>query len=234
MENNFYKESISLVIPVYNEEIIIDECVRSSYAQLSKFFLDFEFIIIDDGSTDNTVKLLSGLKNEFNRLVVLTNKINMGIGPSLLRGLKYSSKNYIIHNGADRPFSMEDIEKVFPLIYGHDILVISRYQYSGYSLYRRIISFINLALLRGLFPLKLKDFNFIQIYSRKVISSIDPKSKSAGFLVPEILLSAHKLNFSIIETKHRYHTRVKGNENAGKLEEVVKSFIDMVKFWYRY
>ena len=92
-----------------------------------------------------------------------------------------------MHNGADSPFKMEDIGKVFPLIKDYDILVITRNKYSGYSYYRRIISFINLNLLRILFPLKLNDFNYIQIYRKDVIASVNPTSTGAGFVVPEIL-----------------------------------------------
>ena len=234
MENHFYKSSLSLVIPVYNEEKIIEDCVRTSYKQLSSFFLDFELIIINDGSSDNTPSVLSKLKEEYDHLVILTNKHNKGIGPSVIRGLKFSSKQYIMHNGADSPFSMDHIDNVFPLIGNHDILVISRQKYSGYSLYRRIISFINLCLLKTLFPLKLNDYNFIQIYKKEVISSIKPKSTSAGFVIPEILLTAYKLNFSIIETEQMYYPRVKGDATAGKFVEVKNSFIDMMTFWYNY
>ena len=133
MENHFYKSSLSLVIPVYNEEKIIEECIRTSYKQLSTFFLNFELIIVNDGSSDNTPTVLSALEKEYDNLIILTNQHNKGIGPSVLRGLKSSSKQYIMHNGADSPFRMEDIDIVFPLVGDHDILVIVRKKYSGYS-----------------------------------------------------------------------------------------------------
>ena len=234
MANHFYKSSLSLVIPVYNEEKIIEECVRTSYKHLSVFFQDFELIIVNDGSSDNTSVILSELEKEFGKLTILNNNFNRGIAFSLLRGLKYCSKDYIMHNGADSPFKMEDIGKVFPLIRDHDILVITRNKYSGYSHYRRIISFINLNLLRILFPLKLNDFNYIQIYKKDVIASVNPTATGAGFVVPEILLTAHKLNFSIIEAKHNYYPRTAGIASAGKFIEIKNSFIDMITFWLKY
>ena len=230
----YFKESLSIVIPVYNEDEIIEDCIRDNHEYLSKYFYDFEIIIIDDGSYDQTASILKRLSEQYTSLKIKTNSVNLGIGKSLLKGLNSATKKYIIHNGADSPFNIFDIGKIMKSIDSSDILVISRSQYSGYSLYRRVVSFINISLLRIFFPLKLSDFNFVQIYNRKVFERIKPKSRSAGFLIPEILLTAYKLKFSIIEIKEKYQPRTTGTARAGKFEEVKNSFIDMVKFWLKY
>ena len=91
------KFSISVVIPVYNEEEIIEQCIINTFDSLSSLFLDYELIIINDGSLDQTPQILSNLSKLYSQLHIITNTKNLGIGKSLLKGLKFAKKECIVH-----------------------------------------------------------------------------------------------------------------------------------------
>lgn len=87
---------ISVVMPVYNVEKYINSAIKSV---LNQSFTDFELIIIDDGSTDNTVKLIKEYKDK--RIKIWQNKKNLGLVPSLNKGIKKAKGEFIVRCDGD-------------------------------------------------------------------------------------------------------------------------------------
>ena len=87
---------ISVIMPVYNGEKYLKESIDSI---LNQTFSDFEFIIINDGSIDNTKKIINDYKDK--RIVYIENEKNSGIVTTLNKGLNYASGKYIARMDAD-------------------------------------------------------------------------------------------------------------------------------------
>lgn len=83
---------VSVVMSVYNEENYLKETIDSI---LNQTFSDFEFIIVNDGSTDGTVRLLNKYKEVDKRIKTISNQENIGIAGSTNRGIKYAAGKYI-------------------------------------------------------------------------------------------------------------------------------------------
>lgn len=90
--------SISVVMSVYNGEKYLSESIESI---LNQTFRDFEFIIIDDGSTDNSLKIIEDYQQKDNRVVLIRNKENTGLPASLNKGIKIAQGKYIARQDAD-------------------------------------------------------------------------------------------------------------------------------------
>lgn len=224
---------ISAVFIAYNEEESVNETLQRSVKSLERLCKDFEIIVVNDGSRDRTGELLDAISQKDSRIKILHNEKNLGIGHALWRGLKAAQGEYITHNGMDYCFDLEDLGKMIPLLERSDVVVGYRDQYTGYTQYRRIVSAINLTLLHLLFGLKLRDFNFTQLYKKQVLDSISLDARSGGFLVPEILIRAHDLGFRLSEIQIEYHRREKGVSTAGKWRVLYESFSDMLRFWMK-
>ncbi len=89
---------ISVIMPVYNGEKFVSRAIKSI---LNQTFRNFEFIIIDDGSRDKTLKILKEFSKKDKRIKVLVNKNNKGIVKSLNKGLKIAKGNYIARMDSD-------------------------------------------------------------------------------------------------------------------------------------
>ncbi|HEC35643.1 MAG TPA: glycosyltransferase [Anaerolineae bacterium] len=89
---------VSVLMPVYNGERYVAEAIESILAQT---FADFEFIIVDDGSTDGTPSILAEYARQDPRIALLTNGANRGLVPTLNRGLKACRGEYIARMDAD-------------------------------------------------------------------------------------------------------------------------------------
>lgn len=90
-------EKITVIIPAYNVEKYIEECVRSAVNQTYK---ELEIIVVDDGSTDSTGKICDSLSKEDSRIIVI-HKENAGVGFARNEGLKRASGEYICFLDAD-------------------------------------------------------------------------------------------------------------------------------------
>lgn len=90
------KPLVSVIMPVYNGMPFLKQATKSILEQTYK---NFEFIIIDDSSTDNTFQYLNRLKDK--RIKLIKNKKNLGLAASLNIGLKIAKGNYIARMDAD-------------------------------------------------------------------------------------------------------------------------------------
>lgn len=100
--------NISVIMPVYNGELFVREALNSI---LSQTFTDFEFIIIDDGSTDNTESIIKSYADS--RIKFIKNLKNLGIVKSLNLGLDSATGKYIARMDADDISLPQRLEKQF-------------------------------------------------------------------------------------------------------------------------
>lgn len=226
------KPQFSLILACYNEEDNLKKTVEISITELKKLFSDFEIIIIDDKSQDDSPKITDSLARKNPKYVkVIHSIINLGQGISFLIGLHLSEGELVMQNGADRPFNIRDLKKILPLFAKNDIVVVARANRQAYTFWRKITSWGNI-LLRGiLFGFKYSDLNFVQIYKRKVIRNISIAARSAAFTSQELVLKAAKKGYQITEIKLPYHRRVGGLAHHGKKRDILWAAIDMFNYW---
>ena len=99
---------ISVIMAVYNGEKFLEEAIGSI---LKQTFLNFEFIIIDDGSEDTSLKIIKNFKDK--RISILENNKNIGLSASLNKGIKLSKGKYIARMDADDISLPERLEKQY-------------------------------------------------------------------------------------------------------------------------
>ncbi|MDV7348165.1 glycosyltransferase family 2 protein [Halorubrum distributum] len=90
---------ISVVIPAYNEEQIIEQSLKSILSQKTSF--QYEVVVVNDNSTDNTPDILESYSEKHGKLCILNNEKNRGIVPTFNRGCKHAKGEIICMTGAD-------------------------------------------------------------------------------------------------------------------------------------
>lgn len=124
---------ISVVVPVYNEQENVDELVEAVKRVLSKY-PDWELVIVDDSSTDNTLAMAKRHEASDQRIKIVTYKHNMGQGFALRLGFKHASGDIIVTSDADLSYKLEDIYKLIEPLEeneGIDFVVGSPYKKGG-------------------------------------------------------------------------------------------------------
>ena len=174
---------LSIIITGYNEEKTIIK-VLEKIKKNSSNLIKYEVIVIDDGSTDQTRKLLENNKHLFDKFLV--NETNKGKGFSIKRGMLNSSGTHIIFQDADfeyNPADFKKFEKVF-LDFDADGIIGSRYIYSNYTRSHNLYNKIGNKILTFIFNL-MYNSTFTDICScyfafKKDLLNIE-KLRSEGF-----------------------------------------------------
>lgn len=209
LKNQKQTHSLSIVMPVYNEEAIIEKVVRDFSEIVLKKFEYPEFIIINDCSTDTTLAILENLQKEYHFIKVKTNEKNLGHGPSLKKAYEEARGEYIFHCDSDNQFLAEDFWLLWEKLKKHNLGLVMGLRKKRYDpLHRRIISKILRLFILMFFRISCHDINApFKLYSRKTLNRILPLLPRHA-LVPTILmvLAAYKHNIPLaeVDVSHRF------------------------------
>lgn len=224
--------SLSLVVPVYNEAEVVEEAIRFFLSGLSRLAEDFELIIVDDGSTDETGRIIERSAVSDARVKVIHNGKNYGSGWSLWRGMQEAGKDVVLTNFADRPFDLGDGEMVLDLLQTSraDFVVVTRKDRSANSPYRKVTSMVNYFLIRILFGIPIRDFQFVQAYKRDILQGMTLDA-TGTFVPPELMIRLIDKGHPYRQIACHFHRRSGGEAKCGKLSVISTTIKEMMCFW---
>ncbi|MFC1514814.1 glycosyltransferase family 2 protein [Candidatus Omnitrophota bacterium] len=203
--------AVSIVMPVYNEEAVVEQVIKQHYAQIVERIPGSDFIVVNDGSTDTTPEILERLGKELPELRVINRAQNGGYGSALCVGLAQAENPFIFHIDSDNQFTAEDFWRLYPFTESHDIIIGFRSP-RGDRVYRRVMSiclrFINVVLL-GIW---IKDINSpFKLMRTSVVRAVRGKIPPDSFApsIPILLIAQHE-GYRIIEVPVVHHARKTG------------------------
>ncbi len=208
---------ISTVIPVYNEEEVIDEFSTRLVDSLENLTSNYEVIFIVEGD-DDTMRKLSQLSASNPRVRVEYSPQRLGLGRATKKGLRLISgdANLVLIMDADLNHHPEEIEKLVAASDHADIVVGCRSRSRGLvkelPLFKRMISGGTNWVLRKTFGVPSSDITSgFRLYSARAIESVRDELTGKNFEVtPEILIRAKKKGFSIAEVPITFTPRPRG------------------------
>ncbi|HEY2934373.1 MAG TPA: dolichyl-phosphate beta-glucosyltransferase [Acidobacteriota bacterium] len=202
---------LSVVIPAYNEA----ERLPASLSRIRSYFdsqsLEYEIVIVDDGSVDGTLKAAEEFRNRFARLKVLANDSNRGKGFSARRGFLEAGGDLVLLTDADLSSPIEEFEKLRAGLEGHQGAIGSRALadsdvYLHQSFFRELSGkFFNL-LMRLITGLKFRDTQCgFKLFRREPFLPVFHDLRIAGFAFDvEVLFLAKKRGLRVAEIPVRW------------------------------
>ena len=126
------KKKLSIIVPVYNEEKTIITTLKRLEETKDKR-VEYEIIVINDGSTDNTLKMLKSNVNLYQHII--DGKQNLGKGYAVKRGLEFSTGDYIIFQDGDLEYDSVHFSTFIDIIqrFEADVIIGSRFNYNKYT-----------------------------------------------------------------------------------------------------
>lgn len=107
---------ISIIIPAYNEEDRIGESLLKIKEYIDQRHTDYEIIVVDDGSIDNTRQVATGYKSKIRNLKIISYAINKGKGYALRQGVFISTGDVILLTDADLSTPIDELARLLPFI----------------------------------------------------------------------------------------------------------------------
>jgi glycosyltransferase involved in cell wall biosynthesis len=226
---------ISIIIPVYNEQNTINKLIE----EINALKINKEIIIIDDGSTDQTLNLLQTLNNQY-KFILLRHEKNLGKGTAIKTGLKYAQGEIIIIQDADLETDPSDCAMLVNALRDINIDAVLSYRIRSLKNIRPFIlkiyylgSKLLTILTNILFFSNIKDVNSgCKALRNYVIKDLNLQSN--GFEIDEeIAIKLLKKNYNFIQIPLDYTPR---NITEGKKVTIfdgIKAFFTVIKFKFQ-
>ncbi len=117
-------KELAVIIPIYNEEKTMETVVDSCILEMNTLNINYDIFLYNDGSTDNTFKVLEMLSNKYSNVFTI-NKENSGHGPTILEAYKSKSKeyNWIFQIDSDNEMPIEYFKKLWAERDRYDFLI---------------------------------------------------------------------------------------------------------------
>lgn len=131
------KIKLSVIVPCFNEEKRFIEGAAHYINYLSKINYSWELILVNDGSNDNTLKLMSGLAQKHKNIKVVSYKENRGKGYAIVQGVKKALGKYILFSDLDHAVSIDTIEDFYKYFESGAKLVIGSRRVKGAKFLKR-------------------------------------------------------------------------------------------------
>jgi glycosyltransferase involved in cell wall biosynthesis len=229
-------EKLSVFLPAYNEEANLKRTVKNVVENLRKNVREWEIVIVDDGSKDNTGKIADELAKTNKKISVIHHSPNRGYGAAFKSGLYGCKYPWISFIDSDGQFNFKEITR---FIETQDKtkadMVIGYYLSRKVPFTRKLNSKIWQFIVFLLFGLNVRDIDCgFKLISKKVVDKI-PKleSERGAFISSEFLIKAKKMGFKIVEIGVQHYPRKFGEATGAKLNVIVQSFIDLFKLWQK-
>ncbi|MDP2924118.1 MAG: glycosyltransferase family 2 protein [Candidatus Omnitrophota bacterium] len=235
MDNDKKIQSLSVIIPAFNEEEIIEESILLLYDKLKNNVMDYEIIVVDDGSNDETSYIARQLSLVIKDLKLINNHTNQGYGSALRKGFSIASKELVFYTDADLPIDYEEIFKAETILRetGSDFIAGFRYNRTVEPIYRIIYSFVYNCLISFLFGVKVTDINFsFKLFKRGILEKLNLESEGL-FIDAEMIVKATYLGYKIKEFGTAYFPRKTGYSTLGRPRAVLKTLCEIIKYYQK-
>lgn len=228
--------SISLVMPAHNEAENIEPTVTEAVPALAAVSDDFEIVVVDDGSKDDTAGVTRRLMESEPHLRLVQHPVNKGFGAAVLTGFTSATKDWILYTDADRQFVLAELVKFMPFTGQADL--IAGYRAPRRDPFLRVLYGKGWSMLCTLFfgyTVRDVDCGF-KLLRREIIDRLADKidSRGATFSI-EWLVRAKRAGYRFVELPVTHRPRVAGSQSGARLSVITRAFRELfrlrLKLW---
>jgi glycosyltransferase involved in cell wall biosynthesis len=224
------KTSISVFFPCYNEQDNISGVVKKALDVLEKLNADFEIIIVNDGSSDDTGKITDELAGRNDRIKVVHHGTNLGYGAALQSGFKAATKELVFYTDGDGQFDINEMPPLLDLMGQYDIVSCYRLNRQD-NILRKINAWCWTKLVCFLFGMKIRDIDCaFKLYKREIFDNI--KLVSTGALIDaEVLARAVRKGYRVVQEGVHHYPRTAGAQTGANLRVILRAFKELFGLW---
>ena len=223
--------NLSIVIPLLNEQNSLEELTNSISTVLKSLRLEFEIILIDDGSTDNSWKTISKICSNNQNVKGIRFLKNFGKSQALSAGFKACKGDVVVTMDADLQDDPNEIPELYKKVKEEKFDLVSGWKKVRYDsiIFKNFPSKIFNWAARITSGIKLNDFNCgIKAYKKEVIKQI----KLTGGMHRYIPVLAKNAGYNRITEKIVIHHPRKHGKTKYGIDRFIKGFLDLITLWF--
>jgi len=217
--------AVSVLVPAKDEA----ENLPLFMEQTAKAFADvafgFEVIVVDDGSVDDTWKVLQRLQREYAFLRTARHRVRRGIADALRTGFLEARGDVLVFYPADMQFLPTDIPRLVAPILAHDADMVTGFKEGKYE--KAFVSGIYNRLSRTLFHVPVKDLNSVKAYRREIMEQLPVRPDWHRYMI--VIAAAQ--GFTVTEIPVPLYPRYAGKSKFG-MSRIPVGVLDMLAVWF--
>ena len=226
--------SLSVFFPAYNDAPSLPGLIHKTFAVLEQWVEDYEVIVVNDGSQDNTGEVLENLRCEFApRMRVVTHQQNRGYGGALRTGFESATREFVFYTDGDSQYDVAELPLLLALVSDTTGLV------NGYKLERHdpahriwIGTIYNLSA-RLMFRIRIRDIDCdYRLIRRSLLESIHLTCTS-GTICVELVRKLELSGCEVKEVGVHHYPRLYGRSQFFRMRSLATTFVQLLRLWIR-
>lgn len=229
-----FNRPLSIIIPVINESSTIEKTISELYEKCLNQLADFELIILEDGSSDNTAEILRACERKFPNLKADTNPERVGFQKQLQRGFAMAKKEWVLLMDGDGQIEPADIWTLLTVPETYDIVGGVKFPRCD-PVARIFISRCFDVLTDLILGISLRDINFgFKLMRASIARDIAPTCGLLGVIFTgEMMIRAVYRGYSVHQVRVRHRKRIEGPSQGIPAMKVLsssfKAFTGLIK-----
>jgi glycosyltransferase involved in cell wall biosynthesis len=224
---------LSIFFPAYNDAGTIASLVIRSVQVAGTLTPDFEVIVVNDGSRDDTPRILDELAQIYpQRVRIVHHPVNRGYGGALRTGFATAAKDLVFYTDGDAQYDPAEVTALWPLM-TDEVDWVNGWKISRADpLHRIVIGRIYHHAVKLLFGLKVRDVDCDFRLMRRRIFDVVRLEKNSGVICLEMMKKFQDAGFRVAEVPvHHYH-RAYGKSQFFNFPRIYRTAVDVLKLWW--
>jgi len=224
--------SLSVFFPLYNDAPTVEPLVRAAREVLEPRVEDWEIILVDDCSPDDSGAIADRLAAEDARICVVHHQRNRGYGGALKSGFAAARKSLVFYTDGDAQYDVGELPKLLAHIDHAD--VVNGYKITrGDRLYRKVIGQVYHWTVKTLFGLSVRDVDCdFRLIRKHVLDAIELESDS-GVICAEMMTKIEGAGFKIIEVPVHHYPRIAGQSQFFRFGHIMRTLRGLMIQWFK-
>ena len=227
-------KNLSVFFPLYNEEGNIRVTVKKSVDVLQKLRLEYEIILVNDGSSDGTREVIDRLSKQNKKIRAIHHPKNLGYGEALKSGFYNAKYDTIVYTDGDGQFDFSEVKLFLEKIEDYDLLI-------GYRI-KRQDPFFRILFKKGwrlslfvMYGLTLKDVDCgFKMVKKEVLQKIPHLQSQRGAMInAELVIKAKKNGFKVGQIGVNHYPRLSGKPTGASFKVIFRSYVDLLRLWWK-
>jgi glycosyltransferase involved in cell wall biosynthesis len=229
---NAFKYSISVFFPAYNDAPSIPKLIADTFEVLPQVATDYEVIVINDGSRDNTGEILAQLEQKYApRMRVITHTENRGYGAALRSGFSAVTKDLVFYTDGDGQYDVRELPKLLAHM-ASDVGLVNGYKLERSDPQHRIwIGNVYNAFARFLFRVRIRDIDCdFRLIRRELLNDIRLISTS-GTICVELVRKIELTRWRVAEVGVRHYPRLHGRSQFFRVRSLLMTVYQLARLY---
>jgi glycosyltransferase involved in cell wall biosynthesis len=226
--------SLSVFFPAYNDAPSLPGLLAKTFAALEAHVVDYEVIVVDDGSRDETAAVLERLRGLYGaRLRVVTHERNRGYGGALRSGFEAAGKEFVFYTDGDSQYDVGELPRLLELV-RPDTGLVNGYKLERHDPAHRIwLGKTYNFCARLLFRIRIRDIDCDYRLIRRTLLERIHLTSTSGTICVELVRKLEMTGWGVVETGVHHYARRYGRSQFFRMQSLATTLYELARLWVR-